>query len=74
MTLTATIPSRSQPDVSYTVTIDSKGATSCTCPAGQHALACWHARVVRAEWERQRAGQRPSREDVAAKMSRFSRQ
>lgn len=40
------IPSSSDPNVSYTVVIHENGMTTCNCPAGIHHRPCRHQAVM----------------------------
>jgi len=51
------VPSRSNPEVFYEVTIGLDGALQCDCPASFNSLKCWHlaAAMDVIEWEDQQA-------------------
>ena len=40
-----TVPSASEPGVTYTVTVTDDG-TQCTCTAGHYKRLCWHRKAV----------------------------
>ena len=41
-----TIPSSSDPDVSYIVVVNPSGIVTCNCPAGWNQRPCRHAMAV----------------------------
>lgn len=47
MSITATLPSRTQVNVVYQTTINDDGSASCTCAAGAHGRSCWHIALMR---------------------------